>query len=79
MSESAVVPSRDPVVNRVFDSWSPPRNVESTVVSTVLGTTHYCVTILLSICSHGADLVIDSFQGYLLGTILDHSSLQGKL
>jgi hypothetical protein len=22
MSESAVVPSRDPVVNRVFDSWS---------------------------------------------------------
>jgi hypothetical protein len=64
----------------VSDLWSPPQNVESTVVSTVLGTSHYCVTILLSICSHdGADLVIDFFQGHLLGTILDHSSLQGKL
>jgi hypothetical protein len=73
------VPSRDPVLaNRVFDSWSPPRNVESTVVSAVLGTSHYCVTILLLICSHGADLVIDSFQGHLLGTVWDHSSLQGN-
>jgi hypothetical protein len=79
VSESAVVPSREPVANRVSDSWSPPRDVESTVASTVLGTSHYCVTILTSICSHGADLVSDSFQGYLLGTILDHSSLQGKL
>jgi hypothetical protein len=80
VSESSVVPSREPVANRVSDSWSPPRNVESTVASTVLGTSHFCVTILLiSICSHGADLVIDSFQGHLLGTILDHSSLQGKL
>ena len=77
VSESAVVPSRDPVLaNRVFDSWSPPRNVESTVVSTVLGTSHYCVTILLLICSHGADLVIDSFQGYLFGIVQYHSSLQ---
>jgi hypothetical protein len=75
-SESAVVPSRDPVANRVSDSWSPPRIVESTVVSTLLGTSHYRVSILLLICSHGADLVIDSFQGYLLGIVQDHSSLQ---
>jgi hypothetical protein len=66
MSESAVLPDRD---LWFIYSWKSPRNVESAVVCYELGTSLNRVSILSSICSHGADLVIDSFQEYLLGTI----------
>jgi hypothetical protein len=74
MCMSAVVPSHE---TWFISSWILPRYVESTVVSSELGTSqNHRVSILLLIRSEELILLLIRPKDTLLWTVLNHSSLQ---